>query len=232
VITQSTARDLPSVNIGADELHLWRVRLTPTPDMSRAVSMLSIDERERADRFRREIDRDRFVTARAALRTVLARYVDVAPERLRFSYRCVCGTGRCLPVNRKPSLAADCGGTVIRFNLAHSADLAAIAVCRDREVGIDVERIDVAASADLLSAAPAGLQPGEFFEYWTRREAVSKAFGLGLTYEHQQPAASGWWVRNFEPAAGFAGAVAAHRPFATVAARSVDPLGNYGASLT
>lgn len=210
------------MQIGAGELHIWRADLATIPDISSVEPMLSPDERQRADRFMRQIDRDRFVAARATLRAILARYVDIAPEHLRFSYRCVCGTNRCLPIHRKPSLAADSGG-VIRFNLSHSADLAAIAVCCDREVGIDIERIDVGAAADLLPFGPAGLGAAEFFQYWTRREAVSKALGLGLVSENQEPATSGCWVRDFEPKAGFSGAVAAQRPFDVVVEQSVGP---------
>ena len=235
------------------DLHIWCLRLkVTTEEFALFESALSDDERRRAEVFRHQVDRDEFIAARGALRTILARYAGLAPEQLRFFYPCVCGTGRCRPAHRKPALTAACGGERIRFNLSHSAGLAAIAVCYGREVGLDVERVDVEAAAELLAndvpsarrvklniPVPAALQAGEFFQYWTRREAMAKALGLGLALElsprprhakgrrraldgEVRPALGAWWIRDFEPAPGYAGAVAVRDPFSKVLARFIE----------
>lgn len=102
------------------------------------------------------------------------------PAELRFEYG----------DNGKPRLCLD--GPVPHFNLSHAEDQAALAVCWGAEVGVDIEKIrpverDVAGS--FFSAAEiAALEalPGEqwldgFFRCWTRKEAVVKATGFGLT---------------------------------------------------
>ncbi|MDQ6774342.1 MAG: 4'-phosphopantetheinyl transferase superfamily protein [Candidatus Dormibacteraeota bacterium] len=166
----------------AGELHLWRAALDPTPDvLARLEASLTEDERARATRFRFPRDRARFAAGRGWLRELLAGYLDLAPEEIRI----VAGT------YGKPRLGA--GPVWLRFNASHSDGLAVFAVARNREVGVDVERIrpdfpidevahhfysareqaDLAAlsEADRLRAA---------FAVWTRKEAYLKAVGTGL----------------------------------------------------
>jgi 4'-phosphopantetheinyl transferase len=53
------------------------------PSSAALLPWLSADERERADRFRHEHVRRRFVRARAAVRSLLTEYVGAAPSALR-----------------------------------------------------------------------------------------------------------------------------------------------------
>jgi 4'-phosphopantetheinyl transferase len=160
------------------EVHIWRAELD-RPDWPGEME-LPANERERAATMLRPLSRRRWVAARWALRSALARYGDGVPERI----------GLTSGENGKPSLAGD--GS-LRFNLSHSAELALIAVATDREVGVDIERIEV--DRDLLSlarlgldpraatavrAAPAAERPRVFYAAWVRREAVGKCFGSGL----------------------------------------------------
>lgn len=135
------------------ELHIWWARLGSAAWP--AATRLPIAERRQAARLLDPRSRRRWVAARWALRGVLAGYLgrDPAAVELRFGMR------------GKPLLAAP--GAPLRFNLSHSADLALIAVCADREVGVDVQRID-------------SRRPSSFYAEWTRREAVAKCHGVGL----------------------------------------------------
>ena len=118
--------------------------------------------------------------AARALREVLAAYLEAAPEAIRI----VAGE------HGKPELAD--GG--LRFNLSHSGDIALVAVARERDVGVDVERIDGrrdvlalaeralgADAAAAVRAAPATDRVAVFHRGWTRREAVAKCAGTGLS---------------------------------------------------
>src|SRR5690348_5821910 len=82
----------------------------------------------------------------------------------------------------------------IQFSLSHCRDVALIAFSHRVPVGIDVER--VRPLADWKQIADRYLHPGErmelmalsekerlpaFFRCWTRKEAVAKALGLGLS---------------------------------------------------
>lgn len=118
--------------------------------------------------------------AREVLREILARYLDRPAAEIEL-----------VPGDRgKPRLA---GGEGVRFNLSHSGELVAVAVALDREVGIDVERIDP--HRDVLRLAPRALAPADadavaaaapeersalFHQAWARREAVAKCLGVGL----------------------------------------------------
>jgi 4'-phosphopantetheinyl transferase len=167
-----------------EDVHVWRARLNqPASTVKFFRSLLSPDELRRADSFYFQKDRDGFIVARAALRTILSRHLDVPPTTVRFCY------GR----HGKPALAEESSGKGLRFNMSHSHELALYVVACDREVGIDLEYIrrDFAIQeiarhffspreVSTLCALPARLQAQAFFNCWTRKEAYIKATGLGL----------------------------------------------------
>lgn len=175
----SVARAFPG-----DQVHVWRARLDqPTASREELAQTLSPDEIARAERFLLDLDRNRFVAGRGILRRILSRYLELGPERLRFSYS---ATG-------KPTLGGELAGSPIRFNLAHSGDLAVYAVAADREIGVDLERVRDLSDAEQIArrhfaaeeqAALRALPPDRhtegFFNCWTRKEAYLKATGAGL----------------------------------------------------
>jgi 4'-phosphopantetheinyl transferase len=112
---------------------------------------------------------------------LLAAELGCAPREIAFAFS---------PAG-KPSLAHGCGLT---FNATHGDDLVAVAVSREIEVGIDVERIRPIAEraaivrqffhpaeARAIDALPPADAELAFFRCWTRKEAISKALGLGLS---------------------------------------------------
>jgi 4'-phosphopantetheinyl transferase len=146
------------------------------PDAT-ATGILSSAELDRASRFRFERDRHRFIHCRAALRRILADYLDAKPAQIEFVYNSY----------GKPSVDG------IFFNLSHADRVAMIAVSRSREIGIDVERVDPAFAHEqiperffsprevaALRALPESGQLEAFFDYWTRKEAYMKGLGLGF----------------------------------------------------
>lgn len=188
----ATAWESPPSEVRAsdDVVDFWRLPLSwPPADALRLRQTLSADESERAARFHFDRDRDRFTAARALLRAVLARYLRAEPASLRFAYG----------PRGKPSLAADASDDIAaapRFNLAHSHELALLAVARGREVGVDLEHVRAdfataevaerffsAREAAALRALPAGRPRVEaFYRCWTRKEAFIKATGEGLAF--------------------------------------------------
>jgi 4'-phosphopantetheinyl transferase len=144
---------------------------------------LSSDEKTRADRFRFDKDRRRFILARGLLRQVLSRYAQAEPAALTFTYS----------DDGKPELLQQGGGQAVRFNLSHSGDVVLIAVTRGRHLGVDVECLDrelhiheiaqrffAPEEAAALHRLPVALQRKAFFQYWTVKEAYAKAVGGGL----------------------------------------------------
>jgi 4'-phosphopantetheinyl transferase len=82
----------------------------------------------------------------------------------------------------------------VSFNVSQAGDLTVVAVARGREVGVDVERLrpvddvmDLAEGlfaqeeVDLLRTRPPRDRAAMFLTLWTRKEAVVKTIGVGLS---------------------------------------------------
>src|SRR5688572_7076350 len=109
----------------ADEAHVWAVPVDSAP-LAQTWSILSQDERERAERFRLDEPRRQFVGSRAALRMLLGKYLGIPPTEIDFAY----------DAGGKPRLHDETKLDGLRFNLAHSGDLAVVVVARGCDVGI------------------------------------------------------------------------------------------------
>jgi 4'-phosphopantetheinyl transferase len=154
------------------EVHVWSVDLAEP--VGPAAGTLSEDELLRAAAFKVEDGRRRFVGTRAALRTLLGRYLDTPPEAVRFA----AGPGG------KPRLDAE---TSLRFNVSHSGDVALIAIADGADVGVDVEKVEPRTHADGIArrvftqAERDAIDDDEsFFRHWVAKEAFVKATGKGV----------------------------------------------------
>jgi 4'-phosphopantetheinyl transferase len=168
------------------EVHVWLASLSgggPVPDHD--ARLLDAVERGRADRFLREGGRARFIRSRVMLRRILGGYEGRPPADLRLGS----GSGG-KPCLIDPDGRPECG---LRFNLSHGKGLWALAVRRDAEVGIDVERttrtVDIEGVAERLFAPGeramlrrlrGGARRRAFFRVWTAREALVKCLGAGM----------------------------------------------------
>lgn len=189
-IVQEWHLPLASLALPHQAVHIWYTVLEQPPLIIHQLEqLLSSDEQERAARFHFERDRRRFVVGRGALRTLLSRYLRVEPTRLNLCY------GK----YGKPYLAEESQGSVLRFNLAHSNELAVYAFACDGEVGIDVEYLHPLVDLDQIAARffskeestiLRGLSEDQrlaaFFNCWTRKEAYIKALGEGLSHPLDQ----------------------------------------------
>jgi 4'-phosphopantetheinyl transferase len=194
---------------------------------------LSADERARAGRFQRRDDRDQFIASHLAFRSILAGYLGRHPSALRFQSS----------PGGKPELDHPDHGR-LRFNLSHSSRHALIGISDEAAIGVDIEAIrpidDVMAIARAhfhareIAALEAlsGLQQRDaFFACWTRKEAVLKALGVGLSlplnqfcvslppaeadilrWERADPSPLGWSMHHLAPGPDVVGAVAILQP--------------------
>jgi 4'-phosphopantetheinyl transferase len=142
--------------------------------------VLVTDEISRARQFSFSHLRESFIIARGALRFLLGRYLHLHPNSIRFFY----GS------KGKPYVDSL---TPIHFNMTHSGDLAAIAITFNRQIGIDLEKINPLSeiqqiashffcseeTAEIMSL-PQSERERAFFRCWTRKEAYIKALGEGL----------------------------------------------------
>ena len=209
-----------------DAIHVWRAALAVDPaTLQRLENLLADDERARAERFIFQQDRDRFIAARGILRELLGTYLQCEPRNIEFSYG----------PRGKPAISSDGARYPLRFNLSHSQGLALIGVSREREIGIDVERIRPEFAGEEIAkryfsareVLELGRLPGElrteaFFLCWTRKEAYIKAEGdglhipldtfdvsltPGLPAELHSADQSRWSLRSLTPDSGFVAAI-------------------------
>jgi len=153
----------------------------PTSDLT----LLSREERDRAARFARALDRAAFIAGRAAMRRMLADELGLAPARVAI----VAGK------HGRPRLAPELG-SLVDFNVTHASTCVAGALARSgARVGIDVESTSAVRDLDILIQEVTGVRErtllahlqgvervNAFLACWTRKEAIAKAVGTGVAY--------------------------------------------------
>ena len=179
--------DVEIWQLDLDELILSR------PDLK---AHLSAAERARGASFRRALDGARFEIGRGWLRETLAARTNTGAATLTIEI------GR----RGKPFVP----GSDWHFNLAHAGQSAIFALARGRRVGVDIERWH--ADLPLESLAQRALSPREssasnaaaLLRIWTRKEALLKALGCGLTLApaHLEVCAKSGVVARYDAARG------------------------------
>ena len=168
----------------AGELHIWKIELDyDSGHWQPLMALLSNDEQIKADSFRFEKLRLRYIAGRAALRKLLGGYIGCETEAVSFVYNDY----------GKPSLQDVDSG--LRFNVSHSGEIMLAAFALNSKIGIDIEAIqqnidcmDICQcwfsvqESNALRNLPEEKRIGAFFRVWTRKEAYIKARGIGLSY--------------------------------------------------
>jgi 4'-phosphopantetheinyl transferase len=144
-----------------------------------ASELLDHRERARAARFRFSHDRDIYTVAHGVWRVVLGHCLNTPPGDV--------------PLATTPDGQPRLPGSALATSLSHSGTTVALSVCTAATVGVDIERLP--AKLDIEALVPvfctreeiAGLEDvrgrlrtRRLMELWTRKEALLKAFGVGL----------------------------------------------------
>ena len=200
-------------------------------ELEQTSSVLNPAERQHVESLRDENARLRALAARIGLRTLLAKYVGQDPKQIEFGYA----------PHGKPYLTGAAEHEDIEFNLSHAGDAIVLAFARGCEVGADVEFIrPVPDARDIVQRFFSGRERSEFLAVsedrkdeaflsaWTRKEALLKATGQGLTgslksfsvpfsraepkerltFEHGWQTPGGWSLYHLRPFATHIGAIA------------------------
>jgi 4'-phosphopantetheinyl transferase len=226
VIEYSTLKDIKLLpcerySLDTDQVLIYTIYL---PDFialkSDLSTFLTSIELEKAQRFYKELDRNRFIIYRSILKFVLAAHTNLNVKNIYFDYH----------FNKKPYLASH---PWLYFNISHSEDFAAIAVSR-KNVGVDIEYMskdfdftsllpDVFDAKQILEIQNAADKKHAFYTSWTRKEAFVKALGQGIDENFKYiPSSDGqhnidfnllksrenWQVHNFNLTDHYLGAIA------------------------
>jgi 4'-phosphopantetheinyl transferase len=220
------------LQLTADRVDCWFVSLAtfPADAESLAVATLSKDERKRATGFYFERQKQCYIRSHTALRLLLGRYLMTAPDAVDIV----------ADIYGRPMLAARAGD--LEFNLSNTGDAVLVGVSLHSPIGVDIELVrDV---PDFLAIAKHHFAPSEveellrlapeqrcegFYVTWTRKEAVVKALGLGLSFpldafctgrqdrpprltQVEGAVYSDWAIADLAPVRGYKAAVAVRQP--------------------
>jgi 4'-phosphopantetheinyl transferase len=176
--TDETMR-LP-ITLKEGEVHLWTNSADLDSSPKENMEILSKDELRKANSFHFEKDAARYACSRAFLRRILGEYLKIEPRMIEFSYN----------QYGKPYLA----GCNIKFNVSHSRGRVLCAITLNDELGVDLEHtekdFDFIETAEkcfsetelgILKGVPKSKQREAFYKIWTKKEAVVKAIGKGIS---------------------------------------------------
>jgi len=175
-----------TLSLSKDHIDVWLCDLKQlSGEINNFYSTLSDDECNRADKLKVEDKRQQYIITRGVLRQRLSLVTNIKSEDFVFK----------LLKHGKPVLNNDARFTDITFNVSHSNDLALIAVAKNQNIGIDIEKINRESNYQALmtrffsKAEQAEFQTIQeatmaraFCACWTRKEAFIKAVGDGVSY--------------------------------------------------
>ncbi|WP_342648416.1 4'-phosphopantetheinyl transferase superfamily protein [Mucilaginibacter sp. CSA2-8R] len=170
-----------------DEVQVWRVLVPPAgAQIENYRSVMSVAEIDRASRFVHPEDTNRYVTAHGVLRQLLSAHTAVARHQLLFTKN----------EFGKPALIMSDSKAALHFNLSHSGQYVIIALSK-HPIGADVEYLKpdfnfhsllphyfTAAETHFITTTSASPLTA-FFSAWTRKEALGKGLGSGITENMQ-----------------------------------------------
>lgn len=164
-----------------DNIELWYGELPGDtacyPDYRRILDQA---EQTQAGKITHALLHNRYVEVHGRLRKVLAKTLDQPADKIRIEKT----------EYGKPYLVDH---PQVSFNLSHSANHLLIAVGRDCQLGVDIERCKPRVNLSALvgkcfaeeessywNSLPEAEKIPEFYRFWTRKEAFVKATGRGI----------------------------------------------------
>lgn len=161
--------------------HIWRIPWQKL-DPGYFLHLLDDQELKKAGKYRNPEDQKRAIIGRGVLKELSASYLKTSHKNLN------CSTNKF----GKPFLAKH--HNHLQFNISHSAEIILLVFgFSPLQIGIDIEKIKL--DFDYLDIADQYFSDSEkdslqcenpskqFFKIWTRKEAIMKALGKGLTDE-------------------------------------------------
>lgn len=171
-------------NLSEKEVHVWMIDIEAhLSSFNSYVHILSAEETLRANDYIFLEHSTRFVIRRAILRIILSFYTSISPKNI------IIRTDQ----NGKPYLG--CYESKIFFSLSYSQNLVYYAISSKPCIGIDIEYISEKPPEEDLAKLVLHSEEYKLFEklfsyqkrdlfyqYWSQKEALVKAIGIGLRF--------------------------------------------------
>ncbi|MDQ8005661.1 MAG: 4'-phosphopantetheinyl transferase superfamily protein [Pedobacter sp.] len=164
-------------SLATDKTHIFRIDVNNhfQKIKKELADVLSEREQEKASRIFIPKDKERYAVSKFCLRTILGLCLNISPQEIDFIFH----------EHKKPTVIG------IEFNISHTGDYVLIAIS-PKAVGIDVEYLnrefDFKSILDITFSkkeidfiGDKDVDPTNFYVMWTRKEALLKASGEGVS---------------------------------------------------
>ena len=172
------------MNLNPGEIHIWSATIDERYGKLLTQSFLSVNEKRNAARYAYDIDTFLFSIRHNLLRIILGEYLNCDPAKIKFNSNHY----------QKQHIAYP--NTLIQFNISSSSNRFVAAFCHQHTIGVDIElirQIDeipqlindyfTKEENDWINSQPENMRTSEFFQIWSKKEALVKANGKGLNIE-------------------------------------------------
>lgn len=164
-------------SLATDKTHIFRISVHKHYQKikRKLVDVLSEREQEKASRMFIPQDKERYAVSKFCLRTLLSFFLNVPANEVDFIAH----------AHKKPTVKG------LEFNISHTGDYVLIAIS-PKPVGIDIEflnrEFDFKSILDITFSKKEidfignkKVNPTNFYAMWTRKEALLKASGEGVS---------------------------------------------------
>ncbi len=189
------------MNFKESALHIWRYTLDEEEYHAEKTNpLLSANEQARCNEYINEAEKIRYTCNHRFVRKVLATYLNMAASDITFSQAAM----------GKPYIK----DSSIFFNYSYRTTFGLLAVSNENEIGVDIERMKTLQDTHTFASFSFSEKEKEIifkskdenfretlFTFWTFKEAVIKALGVGLNADLTQIDLSDFYYMNTCPLA-------------------------------
>lgn len=188
-----------ATDLETEDLHIWRYDLNERDYLKEMQNpVLSMHEKRRCEEFLHEADRLRYVCIHRFVRQVLSAYLNTSASEIEINYAKF----------GKPFI----NGNELYFSYTYRSNMALLAISRQSEIGIDIEKMRQLQDVNTFCEFSFSIEEREIldgcteeafqetlFTFWTFKEAVIKALGVGLNADLTQINLSPYFVDKTKP---------------------------------
>jgi 4'-phosphopantetheinyl transferase len=189
------------MDIKENEVHIWRYILNEKEYHAEKISpLLSKEEKKRCSEYMNEAEKIRYTCNHRFVRQVLAKYLHVSPSHIEFSHAAL----------GKPFVK----NSNLFFNYSYRTTFGMLAISKHSEVGVDIEKMRSLQDLPTFAAFSFSEKEKEMifkskgeklqetlFTFWTFKEAIIKALGVGLNADLTQIDLSDFFYSGSNPLA-------------------------------